>query len=211
MSATHDGARKHLETFTGKLSPAEIVERLSPKEHPASPRVPGASLTDPAVIDKRWALLSEKAVAQKSELADATTVERHALFARNIENFIGTVKIPVGLAGPLRVNGIAAQGDYYVPLATTEAALVASYHRGASVMTLAGGATTLVLSEGVGRAPAYAFRSLLEVGNFVQWCLGNMDGLRAAAESTTRHGKFKDLRFTIEGNHVYLLLEFTTG
>ena len=65
--------------------------------------------------------------------------EREA-YARNIENFIGTVKVPVGLAGPLRVNGAHAHGDYYVPLATTEAALVASYSRGAQLLTDAGGA-----------------------------------------------------------------------
>ena len=147
----------------------------------------------------------------RAEIADDATLTQHATFERNIENFIGTVKLPVGLAGPLRVNGIAAQGDYYVPLATTEAALVASYHRGASVVTLAGGCTTLILNEGVGRAPAYAFSSLLEVGNFVQWCLAHMEELRTVADATSRYGRLKDIRFTIEGNHVYLLVEFTTG
>ena len=61
-------------------------------------------------------------------------------YQHNIENFIGAVKLPVGLAGPLRVNGLFAQGDYYVPLATTEAALVASYSRGAVAITEAGDA-----------------------------------------------------------------------
>ncbi len=210
MSATHDGARKHLLNITAGLEPADIAFRLSAKMHPSAPRVPGATQTDPGVIDKRWALLPQ-ATGVRDEVADALTLERHELFARNIENFIGTVKIPVGLAGPLRINGIAAQGDYYVPLATTEAALVASYHRGASVITLAGGCTTLVLSEGVGRAPAFAFHSLLEAGNFVQWCVANTEKVREKAEATTRFGKLKDVRFTVEGNHVYVLLEFTTG
>src|SRR5690606_4053218 len=119
--------------------------------------------------------------------------------------------VPVGVAGPLRVNGLAAQGDYYVPLATTEAALVASYHRGACVITLAGGCTTLLLNEGVSRAPAFAFRGLVEAGNFVVWCLGRIDAFRAVAEATTRHGKLKDVRVHIEGNHVYLVLDYTTG
>jgi hydroxymethylglutaryl-CoA reductase (NADPH) len=144
-------------------------------------------------------------------MADPDSLRQSECYEHNIENFIGTVKLPVGLAGPLRVNGIAAQGDYYVPLATTEAALVASYHRGASVITLAGGCSTLILSEGVSRAPAYAFRTLLEVGNFVIWCVQHFDALRAAAEATTSHGRLRDLRFTAEGNHVYLLLDFTTG
>ncbi len=210
MSSTHDGVRKHVESMVGDFSPADMAIRLTPKFHASVARVPGGTKTERSVVDKRWDLL-HLASAAKSVIADEVTLAQHQVFSRNIENFIGTVKVPVGLAGPLRVNGVAAQGDYYVPLATTEAALVASYHRGASVITLAGGCTTMILSEGVGRAPAYAFHSLIEAGTFVQWCLANTESLRATAESTTRHGRFKDLSFTIEGNHVYLLLEFTTG
>ena len=210
MSANQDAARRHLESLTGSASLDEIAERLRPKTHRSPPRVPGASLTDPSVIEKRWALVPG-ASSSRAELADEATLARHELFAANIENLIGTVKIPVGLAGPLRVNGTSAQGDFYVPLATTEAALVASYHRGACVITLAGGCSTVILNEGVSRAPAYAFHSLVEAGRFAAWCLASSDKLRSAAESTTKHGKFKDLRITIEGNHVYLLLEFTTG
>lgn len=210
MSASQQDTREHWQSIAGGLSPEEIARRLAPKDHPAPGRVPGATQTDPAVVDKRWALLPH-AAGVRAAVADAVSLAGHDAFARNIENFIGTVKLPVGLAGPLRVNGIAAQGDYYVPLATTEAALVASYHRGASVITLAGGCSTLVLSEGVSRAPAFAFATLLEVGNFVVWCLEHLDALRAAAQATTRHGHVRDVRFTVEGNHVYLLLDFTTG
>lgn len=208
MSATQKNAREHLQRVAGDLSAEEIARRLAPKHHDSPPRVPGATRTDPAVVAKRWAAFP---AALREAVADPDTLARHADFARNIENFIGTVKLPVGLAGPLRVNGIAAQGDYYVPLATTEAALVASYHRGASVLTLAGGCTTLLLNEGVGRAPAFAFHGLLEAGRFVQWCLAQMEALRAAADATSRFGRLRDLRLTVEGNHVYLLLEFTTG
>ena len=58
------------------------------------------------------------------------------------------MKVPVGVAGPLRVNGLFAQGDYYVPLATTEAALVASYSRGSQVISACGGCTAMLLNEG---------------------------------------------------------------
>jgi hydroxymethylglutaryl-CoA reductase (NADPH) len=210
MSATQQAAQKHLNDIAGELSPEEIAHRLSPKHHASPPRVPGATHTEPEVIAKRWALLPHAASGHDA-IADDATLEQHSLFARNIENFVGTVKLPVGLAGPLRVNGIAAQGDYYVPLATTEAALVASYHRGASVVTLAGGCTTMILNEGVGRSPAFAFETLLEAGIFSQWCLGHLDGIRAVADATSNHGRFRDLRFTVEGNHVYLFIEFTTG
>lgn len=210
MSATQHDTREHLERVISGLSPDEIARRLAPKHHDAPPRVPGATHTEPAVIEKRWALLPH-ATAARAAVADPISLDQAERFASNIENFIGTVKLPVGLAGPLRVNGIAAQGDYYVPLATTEAALVASYHRGTSVITLAGGCTTMVLSEGVSRAPAYAFASLLDVGNFVRWCLAQVDSFRTAAAATTKHGHLRDMRFTVEGNHVYVLLDFITG
>ncbi|MEY2879851.1 MAG: hypothetical protein RLZZ15_2231, partial [Verrucomicrobiota bacterium] len=155
MSATQRDTREHLQRIVGDLPLEAIARRLAPKSHPAPPRVPGATQTDAATLDKRWALLAHAPTA-RAALAGPEAIAAET-FAGHIENFIGTVQLPVGLAGPLRVNGIAAQGDYYVPLATTEAALVASYHRGASVITLAGGCATMVLNEGVSRAPAYAF------------------------------------------------------
>jgi hydroxymethylglutaryl-CoA reductase (NADPH) len=132
-------------------------------------------------------------------------------YRHNIENFIGSVKVPVGLAGPLRVNGLFAHGDYYIPLATTEAALVASYHRGAQLISEAGGCTAMLVNEGVSRAPGFAFRNLREAGLFVAWVLSSFKTFLQVAESTTRHGKLIDIRVTIEGNHVYLNFEFTTG
>jgi hydroxymethylglutaryl-CoA reductase (NADPH) len=210
MAASQQEAQKHIENLAAGLSAEEVARRLGAKHHSSPPRVPGATQTDPVVVEKRWSLVPQ-ASGSRDAVADDATLDRHALFERNIENFIGTVKIPVGLAGPLRVNGLAAQGDYYVPLATTEAALVASYHRGAAIVSLAGGCTTLILNEGVGRSPAFAFASLVEAGTFAQWCLAHVEEIRAAGDATSRHGRFRDLSVTVEGNHVYLLLEFTTG
>jgi hydroxymethylglutaryl-CoA reductase (NADPH) len=210
MSVTQKDAQKQILRITKGLSPAEIDRRLAPKFDPAPPRVPGATKTEPEVVDKRWTVLPHT-VSGRAEVADPGTLAANASYARNIENFIGTVKVPVGLVGPLRINGLAAQGDYYVPLATTEAALVASYHRGACVITESGGCSVLTINEGVSRAPAFAFRTLLEAGRFVQWCLEHESDIREAAESTTSHGRLQNLRFNIEGNHVYLLCEFTTG
>jgi hydroxymethylglutaryl-CoA reductase (NADPH) len=132
-------------------------------------------------------------------------------YARNIEHFIGTVKVPIGIVGPLRVNGLFAGGDYYVPLATTEAALVASYSRGAALVGEAGGVSVMLLNEGVPRAPGFAFSSLEEVGVFLAWVLGHEDEIRRAAEATTRHGRLVGLDIAVDGNHVYLVLTFSTG
>ena len=129
----------------------------------------------------------------------------------NIENFIGTVKVPLGVAGPLRVNGRFAAGSYFVPLATTEAALVASYHRGALLISEAGGCTAMLVEKGIGRTPGFIFRDLLEVEAFVNWTSTQLDVFRDVAKSTTRHGSLSDMRVTVEGNHVYLNLQFLTG
>ncbi len=195
--------------FAGRSLDAEI-SRLKPRRDPPRPRVPGGSTVTEAVIAERWAL-PELPSAARDVLADSRTLAERDAYARNIENFIGTVKVPVGLAGPLRVNGAHALGDYYVPLATTEAALVASYSRGAQLITEAGGCTSVVLSEGVARAPGFAFESLADSALFVAWAASSFDALKAVARQTTSYGELVDMQLTVEGNHVHVQLEFTTG
>jgi hydroxymethylglutaryl-CoA reductase (NADPH) len=134
-----------------------------------------------------------------------------AAYEHNIENFVGTVKVPVGMAGPLRVNGLFAQGDYMLPLATSEAALVASYHRGCRLITEAGGCAAMVLNEGISRVPGFVFDDIGEAGRFVLWAVGQEERFKEVAEATTRYGELIDMRITVEGNHVYLSFEFLTG
>lgn len=188
----------------------EQAARLAPRHHPAGPRVPAGSAVTEAAIDERWELPGMPAAA-RAEIADARALEQREAYARNIENFLGTVKVPVGLAGPLRVNGLHARGDFYVPLATTEAALVASYSRGAQVVTEAGGCSALVLNESVSRSPGFSFETLAEAGMFVAWAADSMQAFQAVAKETTRHGELVNMQLTVEGNHVYIGLEFTTG
>lgn len=147
----------------------------------------------------------------KEILFDSLTQNEIATYDPNIENFIGTVKIPVGLAGPLRVNGLFAKGDYYIPLATTEAALVASYNRAAQLISEVGGCTAMLLFEGLTRVPVFIFNNLKEAGTFVSWALGEVEKFREIAESTTRHGKLQDMRVSVSGNCVYLIFEYLTG
>jgi hydroxymethylglutaryl-CoA reductase (NADPH) len=183
-----------------------LSDKLAPNFDKLPPRVSGGSQISPEAIARRWNLINISDDG-KTALYDPSP-ER---YQKNIEQFIGTVKVPVGLAGPLRVNGIFASGDYYVPLATTEAALVASYHRGSQVISQSGGCSTLLLSEGVSRAPGFIFSTLAEAGLFTAWAIEHLDDFRVAAESTTKHGKLEDMRVTIEGNHVYLIFDYTTG
>jgi hydroxymethylglutaryl-CoA reductase (NADPH) len=160
-------------------------------------------------LQERWDRLAVSNDTRQ-EIADTQSLSRNKTYRRNIENYIGTVKVPVGIAGPLRVNGVFAHGDYYVPLATTEAALVASYNRGTRVISKAGGCTALLLNEGVSRAPGFVFKSLSQAGLFVKWALSRVEKFKRVAAATSRFCKLTNLKHNIEGNHVYLNFEFFT-
>ena len=112
---------------------------------------------DKAALDaaRRWKRLDLDQA--RAELFHQRARDNAATYRRNIESYIGTVDIPVGLAGPLRINGRNGTVIYQVPLATTEAALVASYQRGSRLITAAGGCDVRVLDQGVSRAPMFAF------------------------------------------------------
>lgn len=129
----------------------------------------------------------------------------------NIENFIGLTKIPTGVVGPLYINGTLAKGDYMIPLATTEAALVASYHRGAKATRLSGGITSVCTTEGLQRTPVWKFDSLVEVGQFIHWLLQQMDKLKEIVKEHSRFAVLEDLKLNMEGNHVLTLFEYTCG
>jgi hydroxymethylglutaryl-CoA reductase (NADPH) len=204
-------AREQVQRVLDAENTDEVRRRLAAKSGGTVRRVPGGALVGPAAIRQRWAWLGRGDGGAPADLMDAWTAAHAGDFARHIENFVGTVKLPVGIAGPLRVNGLYAQGDFHVPLATTEAALVASYSRGALAITEAGGCAAMVLNEGVARAPGFAFRDLTETAEFLAWAVQQADAFKAEASRTTRHGLLVDIRYTVEANHVYLTFEYRTG
>lgn len=161
-------------------------------------------------VQARWQVLSQTPELQ-AELADSSTLARLGRYRLNVENIIGSVRVPLGAAGPLRVNGRFARGDYFIPLATSEAALVASYNRGAQMLTQAGGCRAAVLKEGIRRAPGFLFRDLNEVEQFLAWLPAQLERLKRVVQSTTAHGRLSRMDLTVEGNHVYAGLEFFCG
>ena len=191
----------------------ELEARLGSSHDSLPERFPGGSRVTPEALNRRWKSLEPAGESGtiREALLDPLTARQADAYSSNIENFIGTVKVPVGIAGPLRVNGLFAKGDYHVPLATTEAALVASYHRGACLLTAAGGCRSILLYEALSRSPAFAFENLISVGKFLLWATEALDHFRAETEKVTRHGKLLDMGISVEGNHVYLDFEFTTG
>ncbi|MBI2970764.1 MAG: hydroxymethylglutaryl-CoA reductase [Gammaproteobacteria bacterium] len=161
-------------------------------------------------IEHRWSGVTDS-YAVKEEILDRRARELATRFRHNIECYIGTLRIPLGLAGPLSVNGDYARGEYLVPLATTEATLVASYDRGSRLISECNGCTSMITEEALGRSPGFVFADLRQVRCFQQWIDAQGETLRRVAAATSRYGRLKALKLTVEGNHVYLNFEFMTG
>jgi len=129
---------------------------------------------------------------------------------KNCENMIGAVQVRVGVAGPLLVSGEYASGEFYLPLATTEGALVASVNRGCGAITRAGGAQARILRDGMTRAPVFATRSVAHAREVAEWVASHREEIAQAAEATTSHGKFLDVVTTVVGTNVFVRIEFDT-
>lgn len=209
MSGKRELSQLHAASMLHGRSAEEAAAALRPDpDHLPRPQ-PGSAKVSVARAHSLWAATGADP-ALREILLDRAGDDLGA-YEGNIENAIGLLRLPVGLAGPLRVNGLAAKGDFWIPLATTEAALVASYHRGCRVVTAAGGCTAMVLYESISRAPGFVFASAVDGGRFVMWVLEHFEEFHAVVATTTSHGRLVDVGCTVEGNHVYLNLEFTTG
>src|SRR5213079_1754152 len=127
------------------------------------------------------------------------------------EQFVGVAQVPIGLAGPLRVNGEHARGDFYVPLATAEGTLVASYNRGMRLLYEAGGVTTTIMADHMQRAPAFLFASAREARAFAGWLDEHFDEIKQAAESTTRSGRLQEIEKYSAGRILFTRFNYTTG
>jgi hydroxymethylglutaryl-CoA reductase (NADPH) len=129
----------------------------------------------------------------------------------NIENFSGVAQVPIGFAGPLKVLGEFAQGDFYIPMATTEGTLVASYNRGMKLLHEAGGVTCTVLDDSMQRAPIFVFENARFSKIFGQWITDNFTQIKAKVEETTKSGKLIDIEQYTVGKLRWLRFNYTTG
>ncbi len=134
-----------------------------------------------------------------------------AVTAGNIENFMGVAQVPIGLAGPLLMNGEHAKGEFYIPMATAEGTLVASYNRGMRLLREAGGVKVSVVDDAMQRAPVFLFNDAREARTFGEWVTENFDAIKDTAESTTRSGKLRNIEQYAAARMQYLRFNFTTG
>lgn len=133
------------------------------------------------------------------------------LMRGNIENPIGVAQIPMGVAGPVLIQGQHARGLFYVPMATTEGALIRSYERGMVALTKAGGVQTAVLADENQTAPAFFFDDVAHASVFPEWLDAHLPELRDAVSATTRHGKLVSLKCYQTGRQVIVNFGFRTG
>jgi hydroxymethylglutaryl-CoA reductase (NADPH) len=164
---------------------------------------------------------SESALRQRQEFIEQQTPARlnHTRqysfdpedMSGNIENLFGVAQIPIGLAGPLLVNGEYAQGEFYVPMATVEGTMLASYNRGMKVIRESGGVTTTVSGEAMQRAPVFVFPSAREARDFGLWLKANFERIKAVAESTTSVGKLNEIEQYHAHNMIFTRFDYSTG
>jgi hydroxymethylglutaryl-CoA reductase (NADPH) len=163
---------------------------------------------------------AERVARRRAWLAARTGAELHhiggysfdpELMRGNIENPVGVAQVPMGVAGPVLIHGQYAKGTFYVPMATSEGALIRSYERGMVALTRAGGVQTAVLSDENQTAPSFFFPDVETAAKFSDRVPRQLADLQAAAASTTRHGRLKNVACYQCGRQVIVNLGFSTG
>lgn len=129
----------------------------------------------------------------------------------NIESFMGVAQVPMGLGGPLLVDGEHAKGEFYIPLATSEGSLVASYSRGMKLLSESGGVKCTVIKEAMQRSPNFVFKDARYAKKFEKWLEENFDAIKAKAEETTSSGKLINIEPYGIGKMMILRFNYTTG
>ncbi|MBT8050818.1 MAG: hydroxymethylglutaryl-CoA reductase [Xanthomonadales bacterium] len=129
----------------------------------------------------------------------------------NIEHFTGAAQVPLGFAGPLLVNGQHAQGEFFIPLATSEGTLVASYNRGMKVLHECGGVKCAVVGDNMQRAPVFIFEDAATARRFADWVVENTDGIREVTEATDPFVKLKYVDYYLANKFAFLRFNYRTG
>jgi len=213
MASSMDKSIKALETLNALHNIKTVIENIKNKPQAFNRNVslPGEFIVTEEGINKRLKFLYEETNKELSYISGKNTLKDFNHLEGNIENYIGMTMVPTGVIGPLRVTGSAANGDFYIPLATTEGALVASYQRGAKACYLAGGASSVCLLEGVQRSPVFKFNNLGELGTFLIWILGQLDNFKNITDQSSNYAKLIEVKPNIEGNQLIITFEYQTG
>lgn len=214
MASSSDKASKALHIISAMQNVDTLIKNIQNKDlsDVSKDAFPTEEIASVAGQQKRIDYIKNEIPGVEVDyLTGKKTITDFTQFDGNIENFIGLTQIPTGIIGPLRIIGSAANGDFYAPLATSEGALVASYHRGAKATRLSGGVTSICLVEGVQRSPVFKFANIGDVGIFILWFLKEIEKFKEITSRCSRFAKLNDVKTNIEGNHVIVTFEYHTG
>ncbi|KAF2265469.1 3-hydroxy-3-methylglutaryl-coenzyme A reductase [Lojkania enalia] len=199
---------------TARLTDEELIE-LSVKG-----KIPGYAL-EKTLGDKTRAVKIRRGLVSRTYATreTSTLLERSKLpytdynydlvHGACCENVIGYMPLPLGVAGPIMVDG----QNYFLPMATTEGVLVASTSRGAKAINAGGGAVTVLTGDGMTRGPCLQFPTLVRAGAAKIW-LDSEDGQRTmknAFNSTSRFARLQTMKTAIAGTNLYVRFKTTTG
>ena len=195
-----------LEPATTVLNPVPAADVTGSLE--LVPRLDGQGYAPGDVAARRRWVEERTGVALKH--VGGTTIPTEEMRG-NVENPIGAVQVPLGVAGPLLVHGEHARGSFYVPLATTEGALVRSYERGMVALSRAGGATARVVMDENLVSPVFLFDDVADACAFARALPADLPALRAEADATTRHGRLLRVECSPIGREVIVHFRFHTA
>jgi hydroxymethylglutaryl-CoA reductase (NADPH) len=211
MASSSENTKKALVALQAIQNTDDLIASIQNPSRSVADSVHFDADSTPDAISSRLAFLKKQSNSELNHIAGLRSFDDPGSLKGNIENFIGMTMVPTGVIGPLRVNGSVAKGDYFVPLATSEGALVASYHRGAKACLQAGGATSICLIEGVQRSPLFRFDNIGDLGLFLIWVLERIERFKMITEQTSRYAKLLEMKTNIEGNQLILTFEYSTG
>jgi hydroxymethylglutaryl-CoA reductase (NADPH) len=183
-----------------------IADPVAPEDH-----IPRDDADDyrPEIIERRRSVIERLSGVELKHIVHPT-FDPH-ITKGNCENFVGVAQVPLGIAGPVKVDGEYAKGEFLVPLATSEGTLVASYNRGIKVLNMCGGARTTVVADAMQRAPVFVFRDARAGRDFLNWVQTALPDIRREAEATSSVARLKHIDPYVSNNFVYLRFNFLTG
>lgn len=172
------------------------------------PRDKNDDYSDHAIKERQK--FTEDYTGAKLEHVKKYSFDPHTL-SGNCEHFTGVAQIPLGIAGPIKINGEYAQGEYLVPMATTEGTLVASYNRGIKVMNLCGGVKCTVVRDAMQRAPVFVFEDARAARDFVDWTKEHFAKIAEEAEATSSVARLQYIDPYLSNKFAFLRFNYSTG
>ncbi len=211
MKTTFKKTEETLHRITKNETLEAIKKRFSDAPEISADKIPNAGEYTKESKQNINNFLEGRSNNQYPNLFKGNNFEEVGNLRGNIENYIGMTQVPTGVMGPLHVKGTSLNEHVYIPLATSEGALVASYHRGAKACTLSGGVTSICINESVSRSPLFKFNDLPQLFDFLLWFNQNLDQFHEIVGKVSNHAKLDDISSAIEGNTVIISFKYFTG